>query len=76
MYIYITTVYGYRYLTWCVSGRLNALEFGEYSISVIELLYNILINKKYISFYLYLIAWILIYNYWFHAVFTWQLSAK
>ena len=46
----------------------RALLFGEFSD------YGNSIHKVCISFYIYLIAWILICYYWFHAVFILQLS--
>ena len=40
MYVCITTVYGYHYVTWRICGRPVGVLFGECSISVIEQLYN------------------------------------
>ena len=75
--IYITTVYYCRYLTWWVSSRPNAIKLGECSISLIELLYNIIINKYIlVFFYIYLIVWMLICDYLFHVVLTRQSTGR
>ena len=51
--MYILQLYGCHYLTWWVYGRPNAVQFGECSLSVIELLYNIIIDK-YILVHIYI----------------------
>ena len=51
IYIYITTVYSCHNLTWYVCDRPNAIYFGDFSISVIELLYN---NKGIYMLFMYI----------------------
>ena len=60
----------YACLIWWVCARPNAVYIREFSISVIELLYNMIVNK-YVSFY---IAWKLICDHRFHALFIPHLS--